>query len=118
MNNTLTALIIKLVMTTIFVWLTIGVIDGNSLGLLLVLGIIATVGNYVIGDLGILPKFGNIVASLGDGGMGAIIAYLMSLLLTGFNVSATSLIAFFVLVSVGEFFFHQFLLSNEKVAPN
>lgn len=117
MNKTTTALAIKFVMTLVFAWIAFGFIDGNDFSWILLLGIIATVGNYILGDLYVLPKFGNIVASLGDGGVGVLIAYVMAVLIPAFLVSTTSLVTFFFLVAIGEYFLHQYLLKSEKVAP-
>ena len=114
---TMTALAIKFLMTFVFAWLTFGLMDGNFLSWVLFVAIIGTVLNYLAGDLVVLPKFGNIVASAGDGVMGALVAYIISLSTPNFVVSLTSLVIFAILIAVGEFFFHQFLLKSKKVAP-
>ncbi|MDW7674863.1 MAG: DUF2512 family protein [Bacillota bacterium] len=117
MSKTSTALLIKFIMTFAFAWIAFRLIDGNAFGQIVLLSIIATAVNYIAGDLIVLPKFGNIVASIGDGGMGAIVAYIMALILPTFVVSATSLIIFLTFIAIGEYFFHQYLLKAEKVAP-
>jgi len=50
--------------------------------------------------------------------MGALVAYIFSWLIPAFMVSLTSLLLFAVLIAIGEYFFHQYLLKSEKVAPN
>jgi len=115
--TTITALLIKFLMTLVFGWLTFGLMDGNLLSWVLFVGVIGTVLNYLAGDLVVLPKFGNIVASVGDGVMGALVAYIISLLIPAFVVSLTSLVIFAILIAAGEFFFHQFLIKSDKVAP-
>ncbi len=114
---TATTLLIKFLMTFVFAWVTFGLMDGNFLSWVFFVALVGTVLNYLAGDLFVLPKFGNIVASTGDGIMGALVAYIISLFTPAFVVSLTSLVIFAILIAVGEFFFHQFLLKSKKVAP-
>ncbi len=116
MKATINMLLIKFVLTTASAWLTFGIIDGNVIGWILVVGFLVTAGNYAIGDLSVLPKLGNITASLVDGGLGALVAYLIAFIFPAFVVSSASLVAFFTLVAIGEFFFHQYLRRGEKIA--
>ncbi|WP_066639463.1 DUF2512 family protein [Desulfolucanica intricata] len=117
MSKTVTALIMKFVMTLIVAAIAFTFIDGNAWGWIFALAIIGTILNYVIGDLMVLPKYGNIVASIGDGVIAALTAYIFDLLILDFRTSFTSLIVFGVLVAVGEYFFHQYLRRSEKVEP-
>lgn len=117
MSKTATALVIKFIMTLAFAWIAFGFVEGNAFSWILTLGIIATAANYLLGDLIVLPKFGNIVASFGDGVMGALVAYIMALLVPAFLVSGVSLLIFLILIAIGEYFFHQYLLKTDKVAP-
>lgn len=117
MSQTAIALIVKFVMTFVFALIAFTVLINNPWTWVLALAVIATAVNYVLGDLFVLPKFGNAVASVGDGVMGALVAYIVSLVTPLFVVNLTSLLLFAVLVAVGEYFFHQYLSRNEKVAP-
>lgn len=117
MNRTTIALLIKLAITFVAAWLAFGFIDENSMSYIILVTITGTILNYLAGDLFILPNFGNIVASIGDGVMGAIIAYIISLMVPEFIVNSTSLIVFAGLVAITEYFFHVYLLKDKKVAP-
>lgn len=117
MSQTTTALLAKLGMTFVAAWLTLGFMDENTLGPILVTAIVGTVLNYLIGDLGVLPRLGNVIASLGDGVMAAFVAYIVSLLFPAFEISSNSLLVFAAIVAVAEYFFHMFLYRSEKVAP-
>jgi len=117
MSKTTGALLLKLAMTFIFAWLTIGLIDRNPAGWILLIAVVAAGVNYVVGDLMVLPKYGNAIAAAGDGIMGAVAAYILDLLIPAVRTGFGSLALFAVLVAVGEFFFHRYLLRSEEVAP-
>ncbi|HHW92417.1 MAG TPA: DUF2512 family protein [Firmicutes bacterium] len=117
MSNTTTALLVKLIMTFIFAMIAFGYVDKNMWSSIFWVALAGTVINYLVGDLLVLPSLGNIIASIGDGAMGALTAYIVSMLLPAFQVSMTGLFLFGILVAIGEYFFHQYLRSAEKVAP-
>ncbi len=117
MSRTTTALLVKLIMTTVFAWLAFGRFPGNSTFWIGAVGVLGTIMNYVLGDLFVLPAFGNTVASLGDGGLAALTAFLLAVISPAFDVTFGSLLLFGVLIAVGEYFFHGYLRQSEKVAP-
>lgn len=126
MKDKLIALIVKFVFTFAAAWLSFGYIGNNTLGWIILTTLAVTILNYFIGDLVILPSFGNIVASIGDGLLGAITAFLISLLSGSImsnnqitNVFRTNLLtlAFFaIVIAVLEYFFHIYLLQSNKVS--
>lgn len=118
MSKTTTALIVKFLLTLVSAYIAFTIIDNNSLGWVLGTSIAATALNYLIGDLMILPKYGNFSASVADGGLAALTAYLAAAMTRGNNVGMGSLITFFLLIAVAEYFFHNYLLESEKVEPN
>ncbi|MGR6835956.1 DUF2512 family protein [Syntrophomonas erecta] len=117
MGQTSRALLVKLVMTFIAGLLTLSLIDGNRWWPVLVIAIIGTAVNYFVGDLVVLPALGNITASIGDGIMAALVAYVVALAWPEVVVSFTSLLVFAIIIMVGEYFFHQYLEKSEEVAP-
>ncbi|MCL4517384.1 MAG: YndM family protein [Firmicutes bacterium] len=117
MSKTATVLLVKFIMTFLFAAVTLGFIRGNTWGWVFLAALLGTVLNYLIGDLWILPNFGNMVASIADGLLGGLTAYIVSLLFPVFRTNFTALAIFGVLIAVGEYFFHQYLLRSEKVAP-
>ena len=121
MSKTTTALLIKLAMTFIAAWLAFSVFDGagiraNPLGWILLVSLIGTAANYLVGDLMVLPAYGNITAALGDGITAALVAYIINLFTPRFSVDLSSLVFFAVLVAVAEYFFHRYLLKAEEVS--
>lgn len=117
MSNTGYALLVKFIMTFVFAGFAFALINQNAWGWIFLAALAATALNYLIGDLWVLPKYGNIVASVGDGIIGALTVWVLDLLIPAFNTSFAALLVFAVLIVIGEYFFHQYLLRAEKVAP-
>ncbi|MDI6870232.1 MAG: DUF2512 family protein [Bacillota bacterium] len=116
MSKTATALIVKFLMTAVFGAIVFRPL-GNSWGWILTVGMVGTALNYLLGDLAILPSLGNVAASLGDGLLAALTAHVTGWLTPAFFTTFSSLLLFAVLIAVGEYFFHLYLLSSKKVAP-
>ncbi|MFZ5597751.1 MAG: DUF2512 family protein [Bacillota bacterium] len=117
MSKTAWALLFKFVMTFIFAVVAFMLVGRNTFGWVFVVAILGAALNYLAGDLYVLPKWGNITASVGDGILGAVLAFLVDLVSGAFTTSFISLITFAVLIAVGEYFFHQYLKRSEEVAP-
>lgn len=117
--RTLIALVVKFVMT-----LAAAGIAGYFVGItnwffLLMVALVGTVVNYILGDLFVLPAAGNIIASLGDGIMAGLIGYIMAVRNRAVVENALLFALIFgVIVAVGEYFFHKYLAKDRKVAPN
>ncbi|KNF08490.1 hypothetical protein CLPU_7c01180 [Gottschalkia purinilytica] len=118
MNKTVTALLVKFVATLGATWIAFSLLENNTFGFVLTVAIAGTLLNYLIGDLLILPNFGNLVASLGDGGLAMLTAYIIGTFTYGFRANITTFIIFGILVAIFEYFFHIYLLKTEEVAPN
>lgn len=114
---TFRALLIKFLMTFVFGIIAFSLFGGDTWSWIFLVALVATIANYVIGDLAVLSRYGNIVASIGDGITGALIAYIFSLLVREFSVGFFSLFVFFILIAAGEYFFHGYLLREKEVAP-
>jgi len=125
MNNTATALIVKFVITFFAAAIAFMLLrnsgfttTGNATWLwILIVGILATAANYFLGDLYVLPRYGNVVASIVDGIAAALVAYIIALIATPFDTTFASLTIFALLVAVAEYFFHRYLKQAEKVEP-
>ncbi|KJS82573.1 MAG: hypothetical protein JM58_14540 [Peptococcaceae bacterium BICA1-8] len=118
MTKTTQALLLKIIMTFAAAWVAFGFIDNNILASIFIISLLGTALNYLLGDLVVLPMLGNIVASLGDGVMAALTAYIYSLIIPQFTTSLFSLVLFAGIVAGVEYFFHKYLISTKKVAPN
>lgn len=69
MSNTIKALTVKFLLTFGAAYLTVGLINRNPLGWVLILALLGTFLNYLIGDLFILKRTGNIFAAVMDGAL-------------------------------------------------
>jgi len=111
------ALLVKFLLTFVFAFIAFDLLINNDLSWILVLSIAATALNYIIGDLLVLPSMGNIVASIGDGFLAGLTAYILDFLIPAFTTTWTTVFWFGILIAIGEYFFHIYLKKDEKVAP-
>jgi hypothetical protein len=111
----LRALLIKFVLNFIAAWFIFGFIGNNPILWVLVTSLAVTILNFVIGDLIVLPKFGNLVASLGDGILAGLTALVLDLLLPNFCTTLITLPFYIVLISIVEYFFHIYLMSTNVI---
>ncbi|ADL07491.1 DUF2512 family protein [Thermosediminibacter oceani] len=109
MKNNVFALLFKLAMNIVLAWVAFGIIGRNPLTYVIILGIATTVINLVLGDLFVLPKYGNTVASVGDGFLGVLTALVMDQLVLEFTTSPMTLLIYGFTILVGEFMFHSYL---------
>lgn len=115
--RTAMALAVKFVLTFVMAFIAFNLFLDNDITWILFLGLAGTVLNYIIGDLIVLPSMGNIVASIGDGLLAAIVAYSLDIFEPAFDTTWTTLVLFAILVAIGEYIFHNYLKRDEKVAP-
>lgn len=106
------ALAVKGIASLVLLYLILGIMYGMSFGnvlfITLVLGIVA----YIIGDMLILPRANNLVASIADFGLALMVIWLMSSVLTnGGNLFSMSLIASLG-VALFEYFYHKYISTN------
>ncbi|MCG1009344.1 DUF2512 family protein [Salinicoccus sp. ID82-1] len=113
------AMLIKAVMTLAVLWIVLGAFYGMDfwpmiLGTTIVLGILS----YFAGDMGILPAAGNAMATISDLVLSFLVVWLIGLWLTdltGGEVAVAAIISAIV-IAVGEYLFHIYLLKSGPVA--
>lgn len=115
MNRVLTGVLAKFFLYFVVGWVTLGTIDGNTIGWISIFAIVGTVINYLFGDKYILPQYGNISACVADGFMAGVTAYALDLLYMRFDVRALTLIILALLVAIGEYFFHVYIFKSENL---
>ncbi|WP_313799771.1 YndM family protein [Cytobacillus sp.] len=106
------ALAVKGVASLALLYVILGLIYGMSFGnvlfITLVLGLVA----YIIGDLLILPRTNNLVASIADFGLALMVIWLMNSVLTNEgNILSMSFIASLG-VALFEYFYHKYISTN------
>lgn len=114
-----TALVIKLVMIAIISIVLLPLFSqinaGQAFGIALVLTVLA----YLAGDLWILHRYGNAVATVSDVVLAALVIGIADLMLhNAITVTTTGWIVVLALIAFGEWFFHKYLVIPMKTVPN
>lgn len=117
MSKTSNALIFKFLMTFVLAWIAFGAIGGNAFRWVLLVAILGAVIDYLAGDLLILPRVGSFIGAIINGGLAALIAVAVGMIIPAFAITTLSVIIFAVPIAVGEYFFHQYLLKADQVEP-
>lgn len=81
------ALLIKFVMCTAAVWVILGLFYGVDFGEILTISILLTIASYIIGDLFILPRYGNMTAAVADFGLAYIGIWMIGIVVINENIS-------------------------------
>ncbi|MDT2682932.1 DUF2512 family protein [Enterococcus gallinarum] len=113
----LKALVVKALFIWAILWITLTGIYNVSFMDSTIVGVIIVVMIYVLGDLVILRKIGNIAATIADAGASALILWLY---LTSMNYTTDlwmMLLVPAVLIGLAEWFFHKWLL-KENIVPD
>lgn len=114
MERTFLGLIIKILATFIAAWIAYGLINNNALLWIFIVALTVAIVNYLIGDLLILPRYGNAVATVSDGIMAVIVAFIIDLLTVNFNMSWVSGLVFLITIAVFEYFLHKYITVGER----
>ncbi len=115
----LKALLIKAGMTFVALWLVLNlgfnVSFMNIVWITLILGAVS----YVMGDLYIYPKKGNMLATMSDLAMTFVVIWLLVMTFSGMSVGISALAAVIaaVVISLGEYAFH-FYIKRKRLAAN
>lgn len=114
MDKTTKNLLFKFIMTFIFAYIALAIIQGNVWSWVLLVALATTALNYVVGDVLILPGFSNTVASVADGLMAMLTAYVAGVIILGFETNLLTLLIFGTLVTIGEYILHRRLLKKSN----
>ncbi|MRX71622.1 DUF2512 family protein [Bacillus lacus] len=109
------ALAIKalLVLPVLLIVLT-GIYD-VPIGSTILLGVVLIVAAYLLGDMMVLPKMGNVAATIADFGLAFLVLWIglsMMGVEQGGNGALPALIAS-ILLAAGEWFYHKWLLKGD-----
>jgi len=112
------AIAIKLLMIGVIMLAVLTLFGGVDAVTSVYIAIVTTIAAYIIGDLLTLPTFGNLTASIADGIIAFLVAWLTPFVVPGLFISLGLAIAAGALVGVGEWFFHKYfrrtVLTEEK----
>lgn len=102
------ALIIKVLMIGVITVAVLSMFRGVSPMNSIWLAIIITIVAYIIGDLLILPTYGNLSASIADGIIAFLVTWLTPFVVTRISISVGTALTVGALVGIGEWFFHKY----------
>ena len=99
-------------MITVVLWIVLG-LYGVGLGTILTTSVLITGVSFIVGDIFILPRFGNTVATVADFGLTLAMIWLVNTYLFEpfVGLGTASLISAFV-IALGEIFFHLYMQSQ------
>lgn len=110
------AMAIKTLVLVLLSWVTLSLFSDAPHEQSIITGVLISVAIYVLGDLIVLRKIGNVMATIADMGGAFLISWLYLNAMTDSDFLVESLILS-VLVAVFEWFFHEWLLKN-RVIPD
>ncbi|WP_062108047.1 YndM family protein [Bacillus niameyensis] len=106
------AMTIKFVSSLVLLYVILGMFYGMSFGNVFLITLILGVASYIMGDLLLLPRTNNSIASMADFGLSFIVIWFLSAALTdGFPLLTMSLIAA-IGTTIFEWFFHKYMVDN------
>lgn len=117
MSRAAKVLAMKFVITFVIALIPFNLIDRNMVIWVLPVSIVVTFFNYILGDFYVLPRLGNIVASVNNGVLAVLIVFFADYFITSFRTSSLTLFIFAALITAGEYGFHRYLMKSEMVAP-
>lgn len=104
------SILIKAILILPVLWVVLTLFNGVSFWHSTILGIALLVISY-LGDMMILPRIGNMAAAIGDVLLGFIVLW-GGLYLLGYTNSMGEAFLAGVIIGVGEYFFHSWLLKT------
>ncbi|MCP8615458.1 YndM family protein [Salirhabdus salicampi] len=107
------ALGIKFILIGIIIFSIFSAFEGTSIAHMLLMTILLTGLSYIAGDLIILPRFGNVMASIGDIAMAFLFLWFYGFAFQegAFDIGLAS-ISSAIAVGFGEAFFHAYYMEN------
>ncbi|MBS4197816.1 YndM family protein [Lederbergia citri] len=106
------ALAIKFISSLALLYIILGMLYGMTFGNVFLITLVLGVVSYIIGDLIILPRTNNTVASIADFGIVLIIIWILSAAPTDFNNLFTMSLKASIAVTLFEYVFHRYVENN------
>lgn len=112
------ALALKFLASVVLLYIILGLFFGMSFVNVFIITAILGITAYILGDMVILPRSSNMIATAADFGLAFLLIWFLSSILTnGDNLIAMS-IAAALGVALFEYLFHLYLLRNMTEASN
>ena len=109
------AFLIKFLSSLVLLYIILGLFNGMSFGNVFIITTALGIAAYVLGDMLILPRTNNTIATVADFLLAFMVIWLLSQTLTyGDGMFAESLMAALG-VALFEYFFHRYLATNNMI---
>ena len=105
------ALIIKFIASFALLYIVLGVVYDMSIGTVFVITMLVGVSSYLLGDMLILPRSNNTIATIADIGLSFFLIWYIGSVLTDGNMFYPSLISA-IGIGLFEFVFHKYVLNH------
>ncbi len=103
------ALLLKFGMVTLVLLLSSYLFISLTISQILIISVAVTLLAYLIGDLVILAKSNNIIATVSDFALVWITLFMFNYILPGINISVFDALMASLLISMGEWIFHKYM---------
>jgi ABC-type Mn2+/Zn2+ transport system permease subunit len=107
-------LILKIILIFVSAWIAYGLIEDNELLWIFITSLAISLITFLISDILILPRYGNISATLADTVLAVLIAWIVDLLTINFYITWMSSLVFAVLVFIIEYILHRCLHRDDS----
>jgi ABC-type Mn2+/Zn2+ transport system permease subunit len=109
MKRVYLGLILKIILVFVSAWVAYGLIEDNGLLWIFITSLAISLLTFLIGDILILPRYGNMSAAVADAVLAALIAWIIDILTINFYITWISSLTFVVLIFIIEMVLHRYL---------
>ncbi|HHU86651.1 MAG: DUF2512 family protein [Pelotomaculaceae bacterium] len=113
MNKHLTSLLVKFIMIGLISVIILPLFAQISSGQAILIAVVLTVVAYLLGDLMVLPRYGNTTATVLDVVLAAVVIGLSDWMINGFvTLTPAGWVLFLGVLAIGEWLFHKYLKTS------
>ncbi|OHX43829.1 YndM family protein [Cytobacillus oceanisediminis] len=112
------ALALKFLVSLVLLYIILGIFFGMSFVNVFIITAILGITAYILGDMVILPRSSNMIATAADFGLAFLLIWFLSSILTNGDNLISMSIAAALGVALFEYLFHLYLLRNMTKANN
>lgn len=107
------SLILKIILVFVAAWISYSLIEENPLLWVFISALAVALLSFLVGDMLVLPRYGNISAALADAVIGGIVAWIVDLLTPRFYITWVSTLVFVVLIFIIEIILHRYIAEKD-----
>jgi hypothetical protein len=112
-NKHLTSLLVKFIMIGLISVIILPLFAQISSGQAILIAVVLTVAAYLLGDLMVLPRYGNTTATVLDVVLAAVVIGLSDWMINGFvTLTPAGWVLFLGVLAIGEWLFHKYLKTS------